>query len=489
MPTIRPTLLCLAAGGLGAFTLLAAEQAVDTARYFRSDLGVAASAGPLPDNLDTPGALRWRVAIDSGHSTPIIGGGKMFFTTYRKEARELATLALDPQSGRLLWKAAAPATRIEQVHPTGGPAVATPACDGRRVFVFFGSYGLVCYDLDGKQLWEHPLGPFQDEFGAGSSPVLVDDKVILNQDHDIDSVLMAFDGATGRMVWKTARADAVRSYSTPAVWTRNGRKELLVAGALELAGYDPADGRKLWWAHGLARIVIPIPVPSADTVYMASWTPGGDAGHRIVLDPWPTALGKWDQNHDGKLAKAEIDDAEVLDRFYRMDTDQSGDLDQKEWERYGEVFRRAQNAVLALRPASGHGELGEGAVIWKYARGTPYVATPLVAQGILWMVKDGGIVTKLDAESGRLLQNERLPGLGNYYASPVTGDSKVYFASEPGVVSVLANQPEWRVLSSHDFKERICATPVIDRDRIYFRTERALYCFRGQTEPAARTWR
>jgi len=325
------------------------------------------------------------------------------------------------------------------------------------------------------------LGPFQDEYGAGSSPVVIDDKVILNQDHDVGSFLAAFDCASGKIVWKTARPDAVRSYSTPAVWVRNGRKELLVAGALELAGYDSASGERLWWVNGLARIVIPTPLPVEGIIYMASWAPGGDAGRRLVLDPWRAALAKWDKNHDGKLAKAEIDDREVLDRFFRMDLDQNGVLDQKEWDRHAEVFQRAQNAILALKP-SGHGQLGERAVVWKYSRGVPYVSTPLLANGILWMVKDGGIVTKLDAASGRLLQEERVPGIGNYFASPVAGDGKVYFAGEQGVVSVVAGAAEWQVLSSHEFHERIYATPAIDRGRIFIRSEQALYCFQCGTK-------
>jgi hypothetical protein len=111
------------------------------------------------------------------------------------------------------------------------------------LFVFFGSYGLLCYDLDGRMVWEHLLGPFLDEYGAGSSPVLIDGKIVLNQDHDIDSFLAAFDCATGKALWRTARPEAVRSYSTPAIWERNGRKELLVAGALEdrVAFGAPAD--------------------------------------------------------------------------------------------------------------------------------------------------------------------------------------------------------------------------------------------------------
>jgi outer membrane protein assembly factor BamB len=211
---------------------------------------------------------------------------------------------------------------------------------------------------------------------------------------------------------------------------------------------------------------------------MASWAPGGDSGRRLALDSWTSALTKWDKNHDGKLAKAEVDDREVLERFYRMDLDQSGLLDQKEWDRHADVFRRAQNAVMALKP-SGGGELKDSAVVWKYQRGVPYVSTPLLDKGILWMVKDGGIVTKLDAASGRMLQEERVPGIGNYFASPVAGDGKVYFASEQGVVSVVANTMDWQVVSRHEFQEKIYATPVIDRNRIYLRSEQALYCFQG----------
>ncbi|MBU6400680.1 MAG: PQQ-binding-like beta-propeller repeat protein [Verrucomicrobia bacterium] len=470
-----PALAGFVAGGVLAWTACAADST-----YFRSDAGVAApGSGPLPADLDAPDTLCWRVPLEPGHSTPILADGRIFLTTYRAASRELATVALDQRSGRTLWRRAITVQHVEQTHPLGSPATATPACDGRRVFVFFGSHGLMAYGLDGRQLWDRPLGPFQDEYGAGSSPVLVGDRVVINQDHDTGSFLAAFDAATGQLIWKTARPDAVRSYSTPALWTHNGHSELLVAGALELAAYDPADGRRLWWINGLARIVIPTPVPAGERIYMASWAPGGDTGRRLALDAWPAALAKWDKNHDGKLSKAEIGDPEVLDRFYRMDLDQNGVLDEQEWNRHAEVFRRAQNAVLALQPSTDRGELPAGDVLWKYQRGIPYVATPLLDRGILWMAKEGGIVTRLDAADGRVLSTERAAGIGNYFASPVAGGGKVYLASEPGVVSVVAEQPDWKVISSRNFHERIYATPVIAGDRIYLRTEQALYCFRG----------
>jgi outer membrane protein assembly factor BamB len=134
--------------------------------------------------------------------------------------------------------------------------------------------------------------------------------------------------------------------------------------------------------------------------------------------------------------------------------------------------------VLAIKP-NGRGELPDSAVVWKHGRGVPYVATPVLERGILWMVKDGGIVTKLDAATGQLLQEERVPAVGNYFASPVAGDGKVYFASEPGTVSVVAADKDWRVISSRNFHEKIYATPALIGNRIYLRTEEALYCFEG----------
>ena len=321
------------------------------------------------------------------------------------------------------------------------------------------------------------MGPFRDEYGAGSSPIVFDGKIILNQDHDIDNFLIALDCAKGKVLWKTARPDAVRSYSTPMVWMHDGRPELLVAGALQLTAYDPGKGERLWWLNGLARIVIPAPVIDGQTIYMASWAPGGDQGKRISFLPWAAALTKWDKDSDGKLAKSEIDDRDVLERFFRMDLDQDGRLDQHEWERHAAVFTHAQNAVLAVKPNDKKGELPDRAVVWKHGRGVPYVSSPVLDRGVLWMVKDGGIVTKLDAATGELLQEERLPAVGQYFSSPIAADGKVYFASEPGVVSVMASQRDWRILSSRDFREKIFATPAVNAGNLYIRTEEAMYSF------------
>jgi outer membrane protein assembly factor BamB len=479
MSYIRKAILLAAACFFisGGVVVLTAE---DNFNYFRCDDGVSGlESGALPERLDSSGGLRWRTAIDPGHSTPIACNGRIFLTTYNTKTEELATLALASDTGRILWKRIAPADGIEEYsRDTGSAAQATPACDGERVYVFFGSYGLICYDRQGTLLWEKRMGPFQDEYGSASSPVLTDDKVIIQQDHDVDSFLMALDRKTGKVLWKSERPDATRSYSTPAVWMRNGRKELLVAGSRELAGYDPSDGKRLWWIPGLARIVIPTPVPAGDLVYMGSWTPGGDSSLLIRMEPWTEALRKRDANNDGRLTRNEVTDKIMNDRFFPMDLDQNGELIQAEWERYADIFAHSQNGVLAIKPSSAGGEQSGSAVIWKSVRGAPYVATPLLDRGILWTVRDGGIVTRFSAGDGKILEMKRLTDPGNYYASPVSADGKVYIASRLGLVTVIANDPDWRVIETHNFKEGIYATPFFADGCLFIRTERALYCFR-----------
>lgn len=441
--------------------------------YFRYDGGVAAEdRQPLPDRLDES-TLVWRVPLASGHSTPCVDGDSIYLTTFEND--QLATVALDRGTGKQRWRKVAPTTRIEQYHSTSSPAAATPACDGERVYVFFGSYGLLCYDRNGELVWSKEMGPFQDEFGSSSSPILVDDKLLISADHDIDSFLLAVDRATGEEIWRVDREGFTRSYATPVVWQAGGRKQIVVAGALQLVAYDVDDGQKLWWVNGLARIVNTTPAQGLGLLFVATWSPGGDTDARTAMPPWATALENWDANADGLLSQDEAKDPDVLDRFYRIDLNQDGGLDEAEWNKYARVFDLAQNTLLAIRP-HGSGDLTDEAVVWEYRKGLPYVPSPLIYHERLYMVKNGGILTCLDAASGRMQKQLRLASGENYYASPVAGEDKIYVASEPGVVSVLEAGP-CRVVFKRDFGERTMATPVIADGRIYLRTEQALYCF------------
>ena len=194
------------------------------------------------------------------------------------------------------------------------------------------------------------------------------------------------------------------------------------------------------------------------------------------MPPFASALNQYDKNGDGKIAKTELSEGAVLTRFFRIDLDQNEQLDEAEWNKHMQVFEAAQNVAMAVEPG-GSGDVTDTHVKWIFRRGLPVVPSPLVYRGVVYMVKDGGIVSSLDAKTGQVLKQGRSRGRGNYYASPVAGDGKVYLASERGVVTVLSAAGKWEILSTHDLGERIMATPVIVKDRIYLRTESALYCF------------
>ena len=449
--------------------LCAAEPA-----YFRAGGGVAANdAAPLPEKIDAESSLLWRAPLASGHSTPCPHGDAIYVTSF--DQGKLFTVALDRATGEVRWSREAPAKKIEPFHSSSSPATSSPACDGERVYSFFGSYGFLCYDLEGKLVWEKPLGPFQDEFGAASSPVLVDGKLIINQDHDRDNFLLCLDAKTGNELWRTPRDGFTRSYSTPVVWTAGERKQLLVTGALQLISYDLETGKQLWSQDGLARIMNTTPAQGEGLIFLSAWSPGGDSDARIAMEPWGDAVKLWDKNKDGKLVREEVDNKEVLDRFFRIDLNQDLGLDQDEWGKYAQVFERARNAFFALRPTAS--SAGQPEVVWEHFKGIPYVPSPLAYRGIVYLAKEGGIVTSYDAKTGKIMKNARVRGTGAYYASPIAGDGKVFLVSEKGVISVLRAGGEWEVLSSRDIKERTVATPVVADGKLYVRSEAALYCF------------
>ncbi len=209
-------------------------------------------------------------------------------------------------------------------------------------------------------------------------------------------------------------------------------------------------------------------------LFVATWSPGGDTDARIAMEPWEVAEKQWDTNHDGKLTREEVNNPDVLDRFFRIDTNQDLGLDQDEWRKYSRVFELAQNSLLVLDSTGSPATAPK--LAWDYRKGLPYVPSPLVYRDLIFLVKDGGIVSSLDARDGKLLKQARARGTGSYYSSPVAGDGKVYLVSEKGVMSVLKAEGEWSVLASHDFQERTVATPVIHNGRLYVRTEKALYC-------------
>jgi outer membrane protein assembly factor BamB len=231
--------------------------------------------------------IRWKTPLAGpGHSSPIVWGNRIFLTAFRPDTSisrffgartgKLLVVSIDKNTGKILWETEVPAERIEEVHSTNAPASPTPVTDGRYVYVYFGSKGLLAFDFDGKRIWEVRLGPFPNEWGSASSPILYNNMVILNCDTDADDFLIAVDKNTGKTIWRTSRNGATRSWAVPYIWSAGGKDEIVVSGSGRVRSYDPKDGRELWSAGGLTRWVTPTPVSAHGLLYVASNGPGGN---------------------------------------------------------------------------------------------------------------------------------------------------------------------------------------------------------------------
>jgi outer membrane protein assembly factor BamB len=438
--------------------------------------GRAISEAKLPAEIGPEKNVVWSVELPPGHSSPVVFGDRIYLTAVRDQ-KQLVTLALDAKTGKTLWETKAPHEKLEEIHSIGSHAQSTPATDGESVVSFFGSCGLFCYDAAGKQRWHLPMGPFNNGFGAGSSPIIVDDYVILCQDHDTDSFLLAVDKRTGKTVWKTDRSEFPRNYCTPAVWEVDGKKQLVVAATLRVIGYDLATGAELWTVRGIARSICASPTIGDDnTLYLSGWAAGGDAGVLIRLDAFEKVAAESDKNGDQMLTEDELPKGAVKQRFPQIDRDKTGTITRAEYDYFRMLFDKSRNNVLAIRPG-GKGDVSATHVVWEHEKLVPFCASPVYASGLVFTVKDGGIVTCLDAVKGKPTKQGRLPASNEYYASPVAGDGKVYFANDEGKVTVVSCEPQWTTIAEADFKDPIYATPALVDGKIFLRTNSKLFCF------------
>ena len=440
--------------------------------------GLAESSRSLPTEIGPDSEhIAWKIAFPPGHSSPVLHGKRLFLTAVRDKA--LVTIAVSRSKGKILWEQKAPYKKLEEIHAIGSHAQPSPATDGKRVVSLFGSSGLYCHDIDGRLLWKKEMGPFNNDFGAGTSPVIVDDLVITVQDHDTDSFLAAYDKKTGRLVWKTDRAEFPRNYCSPVIWRVGDKKQIIVAATLRVVGYDLKTGKELWTVRGLSRAVCNTPVVGGDgKLYVAGWARGGDIDERISVEPFAKLVAARDKNKNGTLEREELEKGHAIERRYpQVDRDKTGTITRKEYEYYRNLFDVARNVVMAIKPGAS-GDATKTHVAWEYRRHIPFCASPLFFNNTVFTVKDGGILTSLDARNGKPLQTKRVAGAGNYYSSPVAGDGKVYLLDQKGRLSVISGEGKWQVLHRAQFGEETYATPAIVDGRIYLRTDGHLYCFR-----------
>ena len=263
-----------------------------------SGQGIVAGSG-YPDRWSATDGVAWRARVEgSGNSSPVVWADRIFLTAGRNGGRDLFVLAYQRRDGSLLWETqVAPGPR-ESVHQKNGPASATPATDGERVYVSLGSRGLAALDLDGNRLWHAEVGRIDNYHGPAGSPLLHDDRLYIYQDQRSGGFVAAYDTATGAEVWRTAR-EAPVGWGTPVLIRAGGHDELIVSSSRTVNAYDPATGAELWRCEGNNFEVIPTPVVEAGLVFCTSGRagptlairPGGSGDVTATHVAWTTARG------------------------------------------------------------------------------------------------------------------------------------------------------------------------------------------------------
>jgi outer membrane protein assembly factor BamB len=355
---------------------------------------------------------------------------------------------------------------------------------------------MAAYTMDGKTAWEYPLPVASIPFGSGTSPVVHGGLVLLSRDGKPESVVYALNARDGSLKWKapvSPGAALAASHATPTIW--NG--QAVIHGFNAVTGLDLRDGAHRWslstTTNGTAT-----PVSHLGMLYVPGWSNVGDASYLPPLAPWPEMLASYDKDKDDRLSKDEVPaDFFVMKRpelpdaipgahvsvkgiFFAFDPDKDGYITGKEWQETlaGVTQMIKQHGLLAVR-AGGEGDITTTHVAWKESRNVPEVPSPVLHREKVYLVTNGGIVSCLNAKDGRVVFRGRLGAPGEYYASPVAADGRLYFTSRSGIVTVIEAGEEIKILARNDLKEDVFASPAIVGDTLYIRTTAHVYAFRA----------
>ena len=401
--------------------------------------GTAPKADP-PVEWGAKKNIKWKAPlVGRGSASPIVWGDRVFVVTAvetDKQAKpedlpkpdprfkrkteppthyyQFVVLCFDRATGKQLWKRVA-AERVphEGHHPTHTYAAGSPATDGQRLYVSFGSFGIYCYDFDGKLLWQRDLGRLHTRLGWGEAvtPAVHGDALLLNWDQEADSSLICLDPKTGETRWKVSR-DEKTSWNTPLVVEHKGRTQVIVNGTTRIRSHDLKDGKVIWECGGMTVN----PIPSAVTADGIAYVMSGYTGAAAVAVP----------------------------------LDSQGDVSDK--------------------------------VLWRYRKGTPYVPSPLLLGDRLYFTSGNTqVMTILDRKTGKpVLEAERLPQVKSFYASPVSAAGRIYFVGRDGTTVVLKAGDAAEVLATNRLDDAIDASPALAGKQLFLRGEKYLYCIEAE---------
>ena len=351
--------------------------------------GIALDSSAMPAKFDENTNLIWKCATPFGHSSPCIWGDRIFLTGIT--GTELETTCIDRKSGEVLWQAQAWYEFIERVHRSNSPASPSPVCDGKRVYVYFGSSGLLSYDMEGSEVWSRVMRTPPNMYGTATSLILANDLLVFCNDNEQQSYLEAIDPATGETVWRKDRPELKYNWTTPMYWKNDGVDELVVNGQGGMRAYLLKDGADRWSLPGLTHEPCVTPVSHGGLIYVTSYNMKSNT-EVLGLPAWEDLVKELDTDGDGMLTKQETKpNKSILSRadadgegdhplwgFHRsLDEDRDGKLTSTEWQKMVTWVGSFpyENAIMAVRPPDSDGKVAE--IVWKFEKGVPEVPSPL----------------------------------------------------------------------------------------------------------------
>jgi len=404
-------------------TLATFAQAGDWPQFRGTNGDGHADGSKFPTEWGASKNVRWKMPLpEPGNSSPIVSSGRVFVTGTEAEGRTRSLYCFDRETGDQLWVRSVKFGKVERTHKTNPHGSSTPATDGRRVLAWHGSAGLYCYDFSGRELWGRDLGDFDHIWGYGTSPVLLEDRVIMHCGPGQRVFIAAVDLETGRTLWQTDephKGDGsynenkkyMGSWATPAITRIDGKVQIICAMPTRVNAYDPDTGKIIWTCDGVR----------------------GPRGDLAYSDP---IIG------DGLAV----------------------------------YFGGFMGPAMGFR-LGGSGNVTATHRLWRIERNPQNIGTGVLIGPHVYKANAGpGTLQCVVAATGEELWQEKVTGT-NHWGSVVYAASRLYVTSQKGATHVFLPNPErLELVATNELGERSNSTPAFSDGEIFIRTFEHLYC-------------